>query len=219
MNETLVNKNICKFIDEMMSELNTVFNETFKLLNTENKVIINYPNIELVKGNIPIVPELLNRYKSINEIFEYENVYKNFLTLDDNILAGINLTDCSISDIKSMSIDLFFNNHLIKSFILDESVIIVTKSGIRESIENIYRSRRQRDYLREHLIIIYNLDKVIQNAYLVNQCAEKKGREKYNSWNYYISKVCVNGQLFTLEIEIVSILNGENHYRVQRLKC
>ena len=139
MNGTLVNKNICKFIDEMMNELNTGFNETFKLLNTENKVIINYPNIELVKGNIPIVPELLNRYKSVNEIFEYENVYKNFLTLDDNILAGINLTDCSISDIKSMSIDLFFNNHLIKSFILDESVIIVTKSGIRESIENIYR--------------------------------------------------------------------------------
>ena len=29
------------------------------------------------------------------------------------------------------------NNHLIKSFILDESVIIVTKSGIRESIEKL----------------------------------------------------------------------------------
>ena len=40
MNGTLVNKNICKFIDEMMNELNTGFNETFKLLNTENKVII-----------------------------------------------------------------------------------------------------------------------------------------------------------------------------------
>ncbi len=217
MNETLVNKNICKFIDEMMSELNTGFNETFKLLNTENKVIINYPNIELVKGNIPIVPELLNRYKSVNEIFEYENVYKNFLTLDDNILAGINLTDCSISDIKSMSIDLFFNNHLIKSFILDESVIIVTKSGIRESIENIYRSRRQRDYLREHLIIIYNLDKVIQNACLVNQCAEKKGREKYNSWNYYVVHLLISGRLYVLEFEIASMNNGENHYRVQNL--
>ena len=55
--------------------------------------------------------------------------------------------------------------------------------------------------------------------FLVNQGIENKNREKYNSRNYYISKVCVNGQLFILEIEIVSILNGENHYRVQRLKC
>ena len=98
MNGTLVNKNICKFIDEMMNELNTVFNETFKLLNTENKLIINYPNIELVRGNIPIIPELLNKYKSVSEIFECEKDFLYVINLSDNI--KFKYENISISDAK-----------------------------------------------------------------------------------------------------------------------
>ena len=216
MNGTLVNKNICKFIDEMMNELNTVFNETFKLLNTENKGIINYPNIELVKGNISIVPELLNRYKSVNEIFEYEKNFLNVIWLRDNI--EFSYENISISDAKSIAISLFESNNFSNKILWNDFIIVVSRAGIRESIEKIFYNN-QRNYLMEHFIIIKNLDLVIRNMFLVNQGIENKNREKYNSWNYYISKVCVNGQLFTLKIEIVSMLNGENHYRVQRLKC
>jgi len=216
MNGTLVNKNICNFIDGMMNELNTVFNETFKLLNTENKGIINYPNMELVKGNISIVLELLNRYKSVNDIFEYEKNFLNVIWLRDNI--ELSYENISISDAKSIAISLFESNNFSNKILWNDFNIIVSRAGIRESIEKIFYNN-QRNYLMEHFIIIKNLDLVIRNMFLVNQGIENKNREKYNSWNYYISKVCVNGQLFTLEIEIVSMLNGENHYRVQRLKC
>ncbi len=216
MNETLVNKNICKFIDEMMSELNTGFNETFKLLNTENKLIINYPNIELVRGNIPIIPELLNKYKSVSEIFECEKDFLYVINLSDNI--KFKYENISISDAKSIAISLFESNNFSNKILWNDFNIIVSKAGIRESIEKIFYNN-QKYYLVEHFIILKNLDLVIKNMVLVNQGIENKNREKYNSWNYYISKVCVNGKLFILEIEIVSMLNGENHYRVQRLKC
>ena len=216
MNETLVNKNICKFIDEMMSELNTGFNETFKLLNTENKLIINYPNIELVRGNIPIIPELLNKYKSVSEIFECEKDFLYVINLSDNI--KFKYENISISDAKSIAISLFESNNFSNKILWNDFNIIVSKAGIRESIEKIFYNN-QKYYLVEHFIILKNLDLVIMNMVLVNQGIENKNREKYNSWNYYISKVCVNGKLFILEIEIVSMLNGENHYRVQRLKC
>lgn len=216
MNETLVNKNICKFIDEMMSELNTGFNETFKLLNTENKGIINYPNIELVRGNIPIIPELLNKYKSVSGIFGYEKNFLYVLDLSDNI--EFNYENISISDAKRIAISLFESNNFSNKILWNDFNIIVSKAGIRESIEKIFYNN-QKYYLVEHFIILKNLDLVIKNMVLVNQGIENKNREKYNSWNYYISKVCVNGKLFILEIEIVSMLNGENHYRVQRLKC
>ncbi len=216
MNGTLVNKNICNFIDEMMNELNTVFNETFKLLNTENKGIINYPNIELVRGNIPIIPKLLNKYKSVSEIFGYEKNFLYVIDLSDNI--EFNYENISISDAKRIAISLFESNNFSNKILWNDFNIIVSRAGIRESIEKIFYNN-QRYYLVEHLIIIKNLDLVIRNMVLVNQGIENKNREKYNSWNYYISKVCVNGQLFILEVEIVSMLNGENHYRVQRLKC
>ena len=216
MNETLVNKNICKFIDEMMNELNTGFNETFKLLNTENKLIINYPNIELVRGNIPIIPELLNKYKSVSEIFECEKDFLYVINLSDNI--KFKYENISISDAKSIAISLFESNNFSNKILWNDFNIIVSKAGIRESIEKIFYNN-QKYYLVEHFIILKNLDLVIKNMVLVNQGIENKNREKYNSWNYYISKVCVNGKLFILEIEIVSMLNGENHYRVQRLKC
>ena len=216
MNGTLVNKNICKFIDEMMSELNTGFNETFKLLNTENKLIINYPNIELVRGNIPIIPELLNKYKSVSEIFECEKDFLYVINLSDNI--KFKYENISISDAKSIAISLFESNNFSNKILWNDFNIIVSKAGIRESIEKIFYNN-QKYYLVEHFIILKNLDLVIKNMVLVNQGIENKNREKYNSWNYYISKVCVNGKLFILEIEIVSMLNGENHYRVQRLKC
>jgi len=216
MNGTLVNKNICNFIDEMMNELNTVFNETFKLLNTENKGIINYPNIELVRGNIPIIPELLNKYKSVSEIFECEKDFLYVINLSDNI--KFKYENISISDAKSIAISLFESNNFSNKILWNDFNIIVSKAGIRESIEKIFYNN-QKYYLVEHFIILKNLDLVIKNMVLVNQGIENKNREKYNSWNYYISKVCVNGQLFILEIEIVSMLNGENHYRVQRLKC
>ncbi len=210
-----MNKNISKFIDRMISELNTSFSDTFKLINTKNKRIITYLNIELVKGNIPIVPELLNKYGSVKEIFECENVSKRFIQLNYSLDEYLNL-DCKISNMKNLAIE-FESNHFNNKFVLDGNYILVSKSGIRESIENIYRSRKQHDFLKEHLVILMNLEKIIEHARLVNQCGEKKKREKYNGWNYYLTNLFIGENFYLLEFEVVSMSNGENHYRVQNL--
>lgn len=167
------------------------------------------PNIKLTKGNIPLVPELLNKYKTVNEIFECENVNKRFIQLNDNLDEYLNL-DCKISVIKDLAIELFKSNHFKNKFVLDGNYIFVSKSGIRESIEKIFYNE-QKDYLIYHLIILKNLGFIMENLILVNQSLENKNRKKYNSWNYYIENIFINGKLFILEIEIVSMLNGENH--------
>lgn len=53
---------------------------------------------------------------------------------------------------------------------------------------------------------------------MVNQTFENKNRSKYNNWNYYFISLNINNNLFDLELDIVSRSDGENHYRIQRLK-
>ena len=59
---------------------------------------------------------------------------------------------------------------------------------------------------------------IIEQSKLVNQCLEIKGRTKYNHWNYYYCCLKINDFFYKFEFEIVSMTNGENHYRVQKLE-
>ena len=70
----------------------------------------------------------------------------------------------------------------------------------------------------EHLSIFSKLGYVIESACIVNQALENKNRIKYNTWNYFIIKININNNLFYLEFDVVSRNDGENHYRLQRLK-
>ena len=64
----------------------------------------------------------------------------------------------------------------------------VSKAGIRKSIDKIFYNE-QRYYLREHLVILKNLNLLIISMIIVNQGMEINNRKKHNSWNY-----CVNGK-------------------------
>ena len=68
-------------------------------------------------------------------------------------------------------------------------------------------------------MIFSKLGLIINRAKLVNQVLERKGRDKYYSWNYYIDGIVIQNRKFILEFEVVSMKNKENHYRVQRLVC
>ena len=66
-------------------------------------------------------------------------------------------------------------------------------------------------------MIYSKLGKIIEKAKLVNQVYENKKREKYKHWNYYICNVYIKSKKYLLEIEIVSLKNLKNNYRVQRI--
>ena len=170
------------------------------------------------KGNIPIDKNKLNKYKSVREIFDNEQD-SDEIVIDDIMIFNKNDIDImKIADIKLLGKLLFENYCKIKCFYNKDNKILVNKTGIDESITKIFESREQRILLYEHLVIISNLKLIIEKSKLVNQCLEIKGRNKYNHWNYYICKLKINNNSYLFEFEVVSMKNGENHYRVQNLK-
>ena len=68
------------------------------------------------------------------------------------------------------------------------------------------------------MLVFSDLGDIIEHSKLVNQIPELKGREKYNSWNYYYDGLKIGNNLYNFEFEVVSMSNGENHYRVQKLE-
>lgn len=123
-----------------------------------------------------------------------------------------------IEELKKLAYNIFHKYHLTTSFLNDNKEIIVSKSGINESIQKIYVSKLQRDLLKEHLTIFSKLGIIIENAILVNQILERKNRVGILHWNYYIIPVMINSKIFILEFEVRSIDNGCNQYRIQRLE-
>ena len=72
--------------------------------------------------------------------------------------------------------------------------------------------------MKEHLLVFSDLGDIIEHSKLVNQVPETKGREKYNSWNYYYDGLKIGNNSYNFEFEVVIMFNGENHYRVQKLE-
>lgn len=122
-----------------------------------------------------------------------------------------------IGDIKFLSKLLFENFCKLKCFYNENNKILVNKTGIDECVTKIFESREQRRFLYEHLIVFCNLSRIIESSKLANQCLETKGRNKYNHWNYYFCKLKINNNAYLFEFEVVSMKNGENHYRVQKI--
>jgi len=171
------------------------------------------------KGNIPINNKLLNKYNNVREIFDSaKNNFKNFIEVNYNLKIDIDIENIRIEEIKKLSNDIFSQNHQDNIFLNDNNKILVSKSGINESIEKICNNYNQRELLKEHLKVFSKLGEIIEHAELVSQVLEKKGREKYNNWNYFIDGVFIDNVEYILEFEVVSMSNGENHYRVQRIE-
>ena len=173
-----------------------------------------------IQKNISINNELLNKYNSVEEIFSYEKQEIKFKNIIKELieLKNIDLKNINVKDLKKLAHQIFFNNHIVNSFNNNGIHIIVGKKGINESVEKIYNNYRQRNLLKEHLMIFSALGTVIEKAKLVNQVYERKNRKKYISWHYFLDGIIINNKKFLIEFEVVSMDSGENHYRIQRLE-
>ena len=169
-----------------------------------------------MEGNIKINKNLLNKYNNLEEIFKYEG--KNNNSIININLMDIDLKNKTANEIYHIATKIFKNNHKKRTFINDKNKINVTNQDIKESIKKIYNDRIQNKYLKEHLAIFLILGNVIEKSNLVNQTIENKNRSKYITWNYYFSNLKIDNQLFNFEFDVVSRIDGENHYRVQRLE-
>lgn len=173
------------------------------------------------KGNILVKKELLGKYENVRKIFDKEknNVrYKIYINYELDIFKTIEVNNIKIEKIKTLAYEIFINNHQNNIFLNDNNKILVSKTGINESVEKICNNYSQRELLIEHLKVFSALGKIIESAKLVNQVYERKGRIKYNSWHYYVEGVIINNKEYLLEFEVVAMDSGENHYRVQRLE-
>jgi len=140
------------------------------------------------KGNIPIENKLLNKYDSVEELIKKERYnYKMNILISSNLseLNNKDINNMKIKELKDLAYVIFCNYHSQNVFINNKNNIIVSRSGINESVEKIYYNRIQRDLLLEHLKVFGYLGIIIEKAKLVKQVYERKGRLKYNSWNYY----------------------------------
>ena len=169
-----------------------------------------------MEGNIKINKNLLNKYNNLEEIFKYEG--KNNNSIININLMDIDLKNKTANEIYHIATKIFKNNHKKRTFINDKNKINVTNQDIKESINKIYNDRLQNKYLKEHLAIFLILGNVIEKSSLVNQTIENKNHSKYITWNYYFSNLKIDNQLFNFEFDVVSRIDGENHYRVQRLE-
>ena len=166
---------------------------------------------------IKINKKLLNKYEGFTDIIKKQKLKTDFIKVKYAISK--NLADMKLSDIKKFAIDIFDKTHNKRIFRNKKNYIIVSNAGINESVEKIYNNYSQREMLIEHLMVFSRLGEIIEHAKLVNQVPERKGREKYISWNYYVDGILIKNKNYILEFEVVSMKNNENHYRVQRLVC
>ena len=124
----------------------------------------------------------------------------------------------SQNELSNLAINIFEKYNSSNTFINDGNKIMVTRSGIKESINKILYNKNQKQYLKEHLQVFSDLGDIIESATLVSQTTEGKSRENNKIWNYYLNGLNINDNNYLFEFDVVSRQNGENHYRVQRLE-
>ncbi len=199
----------------------TGVNNINEAITPTNILPIGVSQINQVKGNIPINQELLNKYKNTNEMFSDSiNNYNGEVNIKDNLseLQNISVEDMKIGGVKKLAKEIFQKYNKSNTFYNNDNKILVNKTGIDESITKIFESRQQRELLKEHMLVFSDLGDIIEHSKLVNQAPETKGRKKYNSWNYYYDGLKIGNNSYNFEFEVVSMSNGENHYRVQKLE-
>lgn len=166
---------------------------------------------------IPINTKLLNKYESYNEIFQKEKGNKIISINNIQELNNININNMNVNELRRIAINIFHKYHNKNEYINDNNIIKITNKGIYESIEKTFYNNDQKELLIEHLIVYSKLGKIIENAKLVNQVYENKGRWKYKYWNYYVCNVMVDCKKYLIELEIASTNDYSNNYRIHRI--
>lgn len=158
----------------------------------------------------------LNKYNNVNEIFDVECSKCNTIIKIDNFFIKTN--GKSAREVYYIAKEIFNSSYDNNIFYNKKNKIIITNQDIKESVNKFYNDRLQNIYLKEHLIILSKIGDIIEQAKLVNQTLENKGREKYITWHYYCCLIKINNIKYKLVFDVVSRIDGENHYRLQRIE-
>lgn len=159
----------------------------------------------------------LGNFSSALEIFNSD--FETKCIIVDSIpeeITLLNLDNISITSAKNIANTIFLNYNT-NNILNDNNTILISKTGINESVEKIYNNRTQRKLFKEHLIIIANLKFLLNKAKLVNQAYEKKSRANIKMWNYYFLLVKFNNCKYKILIDVRCMQNGELQYGVQKL--
>ena len=196
--------------------------EKVSSLYDENRPIKGQQDIE---GN-----EVLSMKKKIDNKKDTKITKKieEYIAKNPNLETKINVStnivdDINIKEIKQMEAykkarDLFSQIHKRKFKNNNtEANIYVTNSDIKESINTTYTYAEQRKYLKENIAIYSQLDNIIENAELISNTNELKGRQNYQLWEYYAMPVNIDNNKFIVQFDTVQREDGETHFRVQRL--
>ena len=196
--------------------------EKVSSLYDENRPIKGQQDIE---GN-----EVLSMKKKIDNKKDTKITKKieEYIAKNPNLETKINVStnivdDINIKEIKQMEAykkarDLFSQIHKRKFKNNNtEANIYVTNSDIKESINTTYTYAEQRKYLKENIAIYSQLDNIIENAELISNTNELKGRQNYQLWEYYAMSVNIDNNKFIVQFDTVQREDGETHFRVQRL--
>ena len=141
-------------INDMQNNENNTNNlapviDTTSVNNTNTVIVpVDVSQIKQSKGNIPINKELLNRYKSTNEMFnDYANNYNGEVSIKSDIteLQNISVEKMKIGEVKKIAKEIFQKYNKSNIFYNDNNKILVNKTGIDESITKIFENRQQRE--------------------------------------------------------------------------
>ena len=177
--------------------------------------------VKQVKGNIPINNNLLNKYLNVREIFDNEkNLCNDEIYISSKAIdfVEIDFYNFNITQLKNIANQIFSKYNSCNGFYNINDKIVVSKSGINESVEKKFNNRAQRNLLKEHLIILSNLGNIIEYSKLINQALNMKNNFDINYWNYYIAYLNIDGNKYMLVFDVRSMKDGQNQYRVQRLE-
>ena len=156
--------------------------------------------------------------KKIEEFIAKNPNLETKINVSTNIVDDINIKEIKQMEAYKTARDLFSQIHKRKfKNNSTEANIYVTNSDIKESINTTYTYAEQRKYLKENIAIYSQLDNIIENAELISNTNELKGRQNYQLWEYYAMPVNIDNNKFIVQFDTVQREDGETHFRVQRL--
>lgn len=92
----------------------------------------------------------------------------------------------------------------------------VILADIKESAYKAYNNKLQKEYLKELLEALSQIDKIIQKGIEVSQNSELKNKSQYKSWHYFSSQAIIESKPFLIQFDVTQQDDGY-HFRLQRL--
>lgn len=167
------------------------------------------------------INEKVKQYIGKNKENFSSNINIETKVINENNAHSLNYKLQSQGVIYNKAKELFSNIHR-RVFKNNNESIYVTNADIKESIEKTLKNASQKAYLNENIAVFSQLDKIIENAELISsEKFDNKGRNQYKNYEYYASKVNIDGHPYVVEFD-TRLQEGtsgkkERHFRLERV--